>query len=321
MNSQEIDSSHIIIKNLGHTYKNGKCALRDVNLEIGTGIFGLLGSNGAGKSTLMRIICTLLEPSKGQVLVNGHDVTKNRNQVRSILGYLPQEFGAWRLQKVEEVLDILATLSGVTDKKVRSNRIEKVLESVGLAEVADRKVKQLSGGMLRRLGVAQALVHDPKILIMDEPTVGLDPEERQRFRQLMAELARDRTILLSTHIVSDLGTSCSDMALIDQGQVEYRGSPSGLIAKAHGLVYEVSLSASAAQELELDDGFEIVSRSYVNGQNVLRGVTKESSPPDGARTVGDINLEEAYLAFTLNRGLEKAQIKKQTREEEVASVV
>ena len=288
----------IVADSVRHTYKSGTVALEEVNLEIGKGLFGLLGSNGAGKSTLMRIICTLLVPTGGHVKVDGLDVVKDRRAVRSLFGYLPQEFSAWRLQKVSEVVDTLAALSGMSDAKARRRRVAEVLESVGLSKVARRKVKQLSGGMVRRLGVAQALVHDPKVLIMDEPTVGLDPEERLRFRQLMAELGRDRVILLSTHIVADLGSGCSDLALLDKGRIGFRGSPAELVAKAAGKVIEVSVAETA--EGAVAERMEVVARRAESGQIVLRGVAKEAL--DGARPVEDITLEEAYLAFMIDRG-------------------
>jgi len=293
-------ASMIVAENLGHIYRGGTVALDAVNLEIGAGLFGLLGSNGAGKSTFMRIICTLLAPTRGRVTVGGLDVVTNRREVRRLLGYLPQEFGAWRLQGVEEVLDTLAMLSGMTDGKTRRQRIAAVLSSVGLEKVADRKVKQLSGGMLRRLGVAQALVHEPAVLIMDEPTVGLDPEERLRFRQLMADLSRDRVIVLSTHIVADLGSGCSDLALIDHGKLQFRGSPSELVALARNKVCDVAVAETA--EAEAADRMEIVSRTSKNGLVTLRGVIKEGAGPAGARAVEDITLEEAYLAFMAGRG-------------------
>lgn len=289
----------IVADGVKHVYKGGTVALDDVSLEIGTGLFGLLGSNGAGKSTLMRIICTLLVPTSGRVTVDGLDVVADRRAVRGLFGYLPQEFSAWRLQTITEVLDTLAWLSGLEDAKARKQRIEEVLESVGLSKVANRKVKQLSGGMTRRLGVAQALVHEPKVLIMDEPTVGLDPEERLRFRQLMADLGRDRLILLSTHIVADLGSGCSDLALLDRGKIEFRGSPSELVGLAEGKVVEVSMPETA--EAEVADRLEIVARRAEGGQTTLRGVLKDGSVPD-ARPVGDITLEEAYLAFMVDRG-------------------
>ncbi|MBF8269421.1 MAG: ATP-binding cassette protein [Gammaproteobacteria bacterium] len=291
--------SFIVAENLGHVYRGGTVALDDVNLNIGTGLFGLLGSNGAGKSTFMRIICTLLVPTQGRVTVGGLDVVTDRREVRKLFGYLPQEFGAWRLQRVEEVLDTLALLSGLEDTSTRKQRIASVLAAVGLEKVADRKVKQLSGGMLRRLGVAQALVHEPRVLIMDEPTVGLDPEERLRFRQLMTDLSRDRVILLSTHIVADLGSGCSDLALIDHGQLQFRGAPSELVALARNKVCEVTVTEIA--EADVSTRMEVVARTVRNGTVTLRGVIKDGVVP-GARIVEDITLEEAYLAFMTGRG-------------------
>jgi ABC-type multidrug transport system ATPase subunit len=290
----------IVADGVKHVYGSGTVALDDVSLEIGTGLFGLLGSNGAGKSTLMRIICTLIVPTAGRVRVDGLDVVEDRRAVRRLFGYLPQEFSAWRLQTVEEVLDTLAALSGLTNAKARKRRIAEVLESVGLTKVARRKVKQLSGGMTRRLGVAQALVHEPKVLIMDEPTVGLDPEERLRFRQLMAELGRDRVIVLSTHIVADLGSGCTDLALLDRGRIEFRGSPGELVALASGKVVEVTVAEAA--EAQLYDRLEIVMRRPEAGKVMLRGVVKGGDVPPDARAVDDITLEEAYLAFMVDRG-------------------
>jgi len=290
----------IVVDNVRHVYKGGTLALDGVELEIGTGLFGLLGPNGAGKSTLMRIICTLLVPSAGRVTVAGHDVVRERRAVRTLFGYLPQEFGAWRLQRVEEVLDTLGILSGLRNRVERHRRVDEVLESVGLSDVSDRKVKTLSGGMVRRLGVAQALLHEPNILVVDEPTVGLDPEERLRFRQLMARLGRDRVIVLSTHIVADLGSGCEDLALIDRGKVCFRGSPADLIGRADGMVHEVTVEG--VREAELSSDLEIVSRS-VDGTHVkLRVVCAADQAPSGAVQGTDVTLEEAYLAFMAKRG-------------------
>jgi ABC-2 type transport system ATP-binding protein len=197
------------------------------------------------------------------------------------------------------VLDTLAALSGLKDGKARKRRIGEVLESVGLEKVARRKVKHLSGGMRRRLGVAQALVHEPKVLIVDEPTVGLDPEERLRFRRLMGQLASDRVIVLSTHIVADLGSGCSDLALLDRGRVEFRGSPTELIALAAGKVVEVDLADGDGSGLV--DRLEIVQQQSVAGKTRLRGVIRDGSVPN-AREVDNVTLEEAYLAFMVERG-------------------
>lgn len=289
---------------LRHTYKGGHLALDGVDLSFGTGLFGLLGPNGAGKSTLMRIICTLIEPTEGRVMVCGHDVTRDRQEVRSLLGYLPQDFGAWRLHRVEEVLDTLAQLSGMLDRKKRHARVAEVLEQVGLDGVADRKVKKLSGGMVRRLGVAQALVHEPQILVVDEPTVGLDPEERIRFRQLMSSLGRDRTILLSTHIVADVGAGCREIALLDAGRIVFQGPPPELLARASGQVFEMTTSAAEAEAAEVR--YEIVSRSASNGQVTLRGVAESDGLPPGARPVEEPTLEESYIAFMAARGRSSA---------------
>jgi ABC-2 type transport system ATP-binding protein len=289
----------INVEDVGHVYKSGTVALEGISLDIGTGLFGLLGSNGAGKSTLMRIICTLLVPSRGRVCVDGFDVVADRRKVRGLFGYLPQEFSAWRLQTVSEVLDTLAALSGLHDGKRRKRRVAEVIESVGLEKVGRRKVKHLSGGMRRRLGVAQALIHEPKVLIVDEPTVGLDPEERLRFRRLVTRLANDRVILLSTHIVADLGAGCADLALIDRGRLAFRGSPAELVGLTAGKVVEVD--ADAATEIELLDKLEVVQQYGVDGRTVYRGVLKESGLPT-ARPVEDVTLEEAYLAFMVARG-------------------
>jgi len=269
---QAENGMHIAIEGVRHIYKKDTVALDGIDLKIGTGFFGMLGPNGAGKSTLMRIICTLLPPTEGKVSVGGYDVVDNRREVRSLIGYLPQEFSAWRLHRVAEVLDTLAALSGLEEKSLRHKRVDEIIESVGLSDVADRKVKKLSGGMVRRMGVAQALVHEPRILVVDEPTVGLDPEERLNFRQLMTRLGQDRVILLSTHIVADLGSGCSDMALIDHGKVEFRGSPSELIKRAVGSVFEITIPHQ--DEAQVTANLEIVSRKMKlpSGQYQVTGI-------------------------------------------------
>ena len=297
-------SGAIEIRGLRHTYKGGHTALDGVDLSCGTGLFGLLGPNGAGKSTLMRIVCTLIAPTGGQVSVCGHDVTREPRAVRARLGYLPQDFGAWRLHRVEEVLDTLAQLSGMLDRKKRRARVAEVLDQVGLGDVAHRKVKKLSGGMVRRLGVAQALVHEPEVLVVDEPTVGLDPEERIRFRQLISRLGRDRTILLSTHIVADLGASCRDVALLDAGRIAFQGPPSRLLELAAGQVFEVTVGLADAEAVE--SRHEIVSSSVSGDQVTLRGVAGGEPLPAAATPVAEPTLEESYIAFMAARGRTEA---------------
>jgi ABC-type multidrug transport system ATPase subunit len=302
MGERERDIS-INIQNVRHVYKGGNAAINGISLDINTGLFGLLGPNGAGKSTLMRIICSLLVPTEGHVIVGGYDVVKERRHVRRLLGYLPQDFNAWRLHRVEEVVETLAILSGLKDNSERRARVAEVLELVGLIDVSNRKVKSLSGGMVRRLGVAQALIHDPKILVVDEPTVGLDPEERIHFRQLMAKLGKDRIIILSTHIVGDLGSGCHDLALIDRGRMEFRGSPEKLVAHAKGFVFEMHLDGNRA---EPSDQYEIVSQEQKLGKTIIRAVSKMGGLPDGAVPVDNPTLEEAYLAFMASKSVKQA---------------
>jgi ABC-2 type transport system ATP-binding protein len=290
----------IAVESLRHVYKGGTVALDGVDLSFSTGLFGLLGPNGAGKSTLMKIMCTLLLPTSGRVTIAGRDVVKERQAVRAMLGYLPQEFGAWRLHRVEEVLDTLALLSGMKNKSARRARIREVLEQVGLQNVADRKIKKLSGGMVRRLGVAQALVHEPQVIVVDEPTVGLDPQERLKFRQVMANLGQDHTIVLSTHIVADLGSSCNDMALIDDGKIVFRGSPAGLVEQAQGKVFDINLPAGGSEQVLAE--YEVVSRTRENGATRIRAVSGDGRLPEGARPVENPTLEEGYLAFMAARG-------------------
>jgi len=293
----------ISIQKVRHIYKGGNAAINGISMDIHTGLFGLLGPNGAGKSTLMRIICSLLVPTEGRVIVGGFDVVKERRHLRRLLGYLPQDFNAWRLHRVEEVLGTLATLSGLENNTERKERVFEILELVGLKDVSHRKVKSLSGGMVRRLGVAQSLIHNPKILIVDEPTVGLDPEERIHFRQLMAKLGKERIIILSTHIVGDLGSGCHDLALIDRGRLEFRGSPEKLIEKAKGFVFEMHLEGTRSEGAEQ---YEIVSQEQRLGRTIIRAVSRMGEIPDGAVQVDNPTLEEAYLAFMASNSVKQA---------------
>ena len=203
----------ISIRNLSKQYPGGKYALNNIDLDIQSGMFGLLGPNGAGKTTLMRILVTLLNPSSGSVTVDGMDLQKNRKRIRQMMGYLPQDFSTFSKLKVWEFLDYVGSLSGVRKRNTRMQKIDKLLEEVGLFDVRDRRAYKLSGGMKRRLGIAQTLIGDPKIMVIDEPTVGLDPEERVRFRNLLADLSRqDTIILLSTHIVGDISSTCTSVS-------------------------------------------------------------------------------------------------------------
>jgi ABC-type multidrug transport system ATPase subunit len=254
----------------------------------------------------MKVLCTLLVPTEGRAHVAGHDVVRDAATVRRLVGYLPQEFGGWRLHTVRELLATLARLSGIRDAGRVARRVESAIDAVGLEEKADVKVKKLSGGMVRRLGVAQALVHDPRVLIVDEPTVGMDPEQRLGFRQLVADLARERIVFLSTHIVSDLGDACRDMALIDRGRVVFRGSPRELVTRARGRVFETVVPAHGEPDLGPD--VQVVSARREGVGVRVRAVTGSSAPPSGATPVEAPSLEEAYLVFMAGRGHGVAEI-------------
>jgi len=217
-------------------------ALNGVDLEIGAGMFGLLGPNGAGKTTLMRILAGIVNPSGGTVRVSGHDLAteKGKQAVKAMLGYLPQELGLYPDLTARQFVDYMAILKGMNDPAARQKRVGEVLDVVGLTQAADRKLKGFSGGMKRRVGIAQALVNEPRILIVDEPTAGLDPEERIRFRNLLVDLASDRVIILSTHIVEDIGQTCGDLAVLARGRIVFRGAPTLLMQAAQGKVWSVT---------------------------------------------------------------------------------
>ena len=226
---------NITIDNLSKSYTRGVQALKNINLNIESGMFGLLGPNGAGKTTLIRIMVTLLKPSEGNVKFGDLDVTKDRAKIRKMLGYLPQQFSTFSKLKTSEFLDYSARLAGIKNSRERSEAVDEMLETVGLYEARDRQANKLSGGMKRRLGIAQAIIGDPKVLIIDEPTIGLDPEERLRFRNILSEMSRKEIIIiLSTHIVGDISSSCTDMAMLHNGEVAYSGSPEHLVNQARG---------------------------------------------------------------------------------------
>ena len=218
-------------------------ALNRVDLHINPGMFGLLGPNGAGKTTLMRILAGIVNASSGSIHINGNDLTTEagKQAIKSMLGYLPQELGMYLDLSPKQFVDYMAILKGMDDSRKRSQRVVQVLEMVGLSDVANHKIKGLSGGMKRRVGIAQALVNDPKILIVDEPTAGLDPEERIRFRNLLVNLATDRVVILSTHIVEDIGQTCQDLAVLSKGCILFRGSPAEMLKSAQGHVWTLTL--------------------------------------------------------------------------------
>lgn len=287
----------IEIKGLNKVYRNGNHAIKDVNMTIESGMFGLLGPNGAGKSTLMRILVTLMKPSSGEVLVNGMDLMKDRKEIRSMLGYLPQDFRFFTKLKTYEFLDYAARLAGLTNTKKRNEIVEKMLEEVGLYEARNRFANNLSGGMKRRLGIAQALIGDPKLIIVDEPTTGLDPEERIRFRNLLTRVSdKDVIIILSTHIVGDISSTCTDMALMNKGILSYKGSPDKLIELARNNVWKIS--ATDTEYHEIQEKYPIISSIPSDEGWEVQVVSKEINGFLGERI--EPNLEHAYVNYMEN---------------------
>jgi len=288
----------IKIEGLSKVYKNGNYAVKNLNLEIPNGMFGLLGPNGAGKSTLMRILVTLMKPSKGTVKVNDLDLAKNRREIRAMLGYLPQDFSFFSKLKTYEFLDYAARLAGMKNGTARRTAVDQMLEEVGLFEARDRNANKLSGGMKRRLGIAQALINNPKIIIVDEPTTGLDPEERIRFRNLLSTLStRDVIIILSTHIVGDISSTCDNMALLNKGELAFNGSPEMLTKEAEGNVWLIK--ATEAEYLEINEKYPVISTIPTEGGWEVQVVANEINGYYGKQI--EPNLEHAYVYFMENQ--------------------
>ena len=290
----------LVIEGLTKVYPGGRKALDSVDLRVSTGMFGLLGPNGAGKTTLMRILATLLEPTEGRVEVDGKDLGKCISDIRRAIGYLPQSFGALPTLKVREFLDYSAVMRGMLGRKQRRAAVETVMDAVGLTEVGGRRIKKLSGGMHRRVGIAQALLGPPELLIVDEPTVGLDPEERIKLRAELARISVDRTIILSTHIVGDISSSCERMAILDEGKIVFEDMPSSLISDAQGRVWEFVIG-----EDELDavkSRCRVVRTVATSGGLKIRVVGDRPQRDDVESAVP--TLEDAYVLFMGGRLVE-----------------
>lgn len=281
-------STEIIIENLNQYYGK-KQALKDVNLTIEPGMFGLLGRNGAGKTTLMKVLVTLLPKTCGKVTVCGIPVSKEA-QIRRIVGYLPQDFSMYANMTVYEAMDYLGVLSGL-NKALRKERIPILLKKVNLQDNYRTKVKALSGGMKRRLGIAQAILHDPKVLIVDEPTAGLDPEERVRFRNLLSEIAQDRIVILSTHIVGDIEATCENIAVLDEGEIIFQGSVTSLINLADGKLYTAQISKDELPKLK--EQYTVTSM-VIQGNHVNVRFIADIKPFDIAVPC-EVNVEDAYM--------------------------
>ena len=278
----------IVIKNLSKNYGR-KAALKNVSVTIHSGMYGLLGRNGAGKTSLMRILATLSVPSGGEVSMNGISI-KETGKIREIIGYLPQDFSFYRNMSVYDAMDYLGLLSNLPDK-IRKERLASLLEQVNLKENMRTKIKALSGGMRQRLGIAQALLHDPQILIVDEPTAGLDPEERIRFRNLLSEFAEDRIVILSTHISSDVEASCENIGVLDNGKMIWNGATEELVKQAEGKVYLIS--AGKKQDKIIREKYTVLN-IIASGSGTQYRVLSETLPEE-KHILQDPTLEDGYM--------------------------
>jgi ABC-2 type transport system ATP-binding protein len=286
----------LTINNLHKKYNANKTALSNYSLTINKGVLGLLGPNGAGKSTLMKIIATISKPSGGSLLFNGIDIIQNPNTIRKVLGYLPQDFGVYPNLNAYEFLEYIAAMKGVGGKGLRK-RIELLLEGVNLTADAKRPIGTYSGGMKQRVGIAQALLNDPKVLIFDEPTVGLDPEERMRFRQLIGNLAQDCVIILSSHIVSDIETIADEVAIMQEGKLIIHGSQHEIIKEAEGKIFEVLLDVANLKEFQ--DQYKVIDTARQGDKIKVRYIAAQSVLTSSSIQV-NATLEDAYLFLTNN---------------------
>jgi ABC-2 type transport system ATP-binding protein len=282
----------LTIKGLSKTYPNGVQALKNISLTIGNNMFGLLGPNGAGKSTLMRTIATLQEPDSGTIFLDGIDVLKEKNAVRQTLGYLPQEFGVYPKLSAVDMLSHLAVMKGITQAGERKEMVEALLNQTNLWAFRKKALSTYSGGMKQRFGIAQALLGKPRLIIVDEPTAGLDPAERNRFLNLLSSIGRDITVILSTHIVEDVRELCPRMAIISAGELLLEGAPQETLQALQGKIWsKVVLTDDELRALETE--LRVISSHLIAGQHEIR-VYADSSPGDGFRPV-DAGLEDVYF--------------------------
>jgi ABC-type multidrug transport system ATPase subunit len=280
------------IRKLSKTYANGVTALKDITLTIPEGMYGLLGPNGAGKSTLMRTIATLQEPDAGSIRLGDLDVLAERVRVRETLGYLPQEFGVYPNATAERLLEHFAVLKGLTERRARREVVEALLRLTNLYDVRKKKLGGYSGGMRQRFGVAVALLGDPKLIIVDEPTAGLDPAERVRFLNLLSEIGQSAVVILSTHIVEDVSELCSRMAIIDRGQILLEAEPLAAVAALRGRIWRRVVEKTELPELERTHA--VISTKLLAGRTVVR-VYSSTSPGAGFESV-EADLEDVYFS-------------------------
>lgn len=281
----------LIIENLSKTYPNGVKALDGINLKISNGMFGLLGANGAGKSSLMRTIASLQEPSTGSIFFNEHDIIANPQEVRKQLGYLPQEFGVYPKISAEKLLNHMAVLKGVIHKNDRKEQVTAILQQVNLYQHRKKAVYTFSGGMRQRFGIAQALLANPKLIIVDEPTAGLDPEESNRFLNLLSEIGENVIVILSTHIVEDVRDLCPEMAILSNGKIIIQGNPTELVNTLEGKIWSKIISKKDLQAYK--NAFDVISTKLVAGKTQI-SVLSNTRPEEGFELI-TANLEDFYF--------------------------
>lgn len=281
------------ITHLSKTYPGGLKALADVNLEISNGMFGLLGPNGAGKSSLMRTIATLQEPSEGTIFLDELDVINNKEEMRKALGYLPQDFGFYPKVTAEDMLNHFAVLKGITDKSQRREVCDALLHQTNLFEVRHRYIGDYSGGMRQRFGIAQALLGNPKVVIVDEPTAGLDPQERNRFHNLLSEVGENIIVILSTHIVEDVSNLCSKMAVMNLGQVMFNGKTSEALEVLKGRTFTASIEKEELTEYR--ERYQVISTRVADGKILVHVVG--DSIPSPKFTAINADLEDVYFSY------------------------
>jgi ABC-2 type transport system ATP-binding protein len=296
----------LTISNLSKTYSNGTRAMQDINLEIPAGMFGLLGPNGAGKSTLMRTISTLQEADSGSIFLDGLDVLKEKDEVRRLLGYLPQDFGVYPKESAENMLNHFAVLKGLADNKVRKEAVKGLLQFVNLYDVRHKKLGSFSGGMKQRFGIAQALLGNPKLIIVDEPTAGLDPAERNRFLNLLSEVGENNIVILSTHIVEDVTELCPKMAIIYKGEVLLKAEPLDAIHTLQGKIWEKQIDKEELESyLKMHS---VISSKSIMGKSSIH-VLADYAPDATFHSIAP-NLEDVYFAEIFKKeALNKVSIK------------
>lgn len=287
---------NLIISDLSKTYSNGVKALQNISLQIPVGMFGLLGPNGAGKSTLMRTIATLQEADSGSIKLGSLNILERPNELRKVLGYLPQQFGVYPALSAEMLLNHLAVLKGIMNRKERKEIVHALLYKVNLYEVRSQKLGEFSGGMKQRFGIAQSLLNNPKLLIVDEPTAGLDPLERNRFYNLLSEVGEYTIVILSTHIVDDVKELCPRMAIINKGKVLIQGNPVEIMGNLQGRLYEKIIHKNELEQYKNE--YQVISDRLYLGNQIVH-VVSDTHPGSTFKSI-DANLEDVYMSQILN---------------------